>query len=277
MPLTSFQTYVAQLLARNRSPESHLAGGSAIHLDPNSERYSNDLDYFHDAIERVAEAFEADHTILVDEGCNVTVDMSQPGYIRAFVEKGLENTKIEWAHDSAWRFLPTVFSQEFGYVLHPIDLAINKVLTLAGRNEVRDFIDVLHCHRKVLPLGGQCWAAAGKDPGFTPLSLLELLRRRGRYREEEIARLHLARPIDLPSLKTEWLSALDAADRFIRSRPPQELGCLYYSPGEQTFVEPSSESYSTEPDAVESDAIPHFGRPGGVIPRIIDSEEPVQP
>ena len=258
MPLTSFQAYTARLLARNRSPESHLAGGSAIHLDPNSERYSNDLDYFHDVVEQVAEAFEADRKLLVNEGCSVIVNISQPGYIRALVEKGGEVTKVEWAHDSSWRFLPTVFSDEVGYVLHPMDLAINKVLTLAGRNEARDFIDVLHCHREVLPLGCQCWAAAGKDPGFTPLSLLELLRRRGRFQADEILRLHLAKPLDLPTLKAEWSAALDAADMFIRSRPPGEVGCLYYSASRLAFVEPG-------PD---SDAVPHFGRPGGVIPRI---------
>ena len=55
-------------------------------------------------------------------------------------------------------------------------------------------------------------AAAGKDPGFTPLSLLELLRRRGKVRPEEINRLHLARPVDLQQLKADWLEALDQAE-----------------------------------------------------------------
>lgn len=54
-----------------------------------------------------------------------------------------------------------------GYQLHPIDLAINKVLALAGRDEARDFLDVLHAHATILPLGALCWAAVGKDPGFT--------------------------------------------------------------------------------------------------------------
>jgi hypothetical protein len=43
-------------------------------------------------------------------------------------------------------------------------------------------LDTLDMHRDVLPLGAMCWAACGKDPGFTPLSLLGLLRRRARLR-----------------------------------------------------------------------------------------------
>jgi len=58
-----------------------------------------------------------------------------------------------------------------------------RVLALAGRDEPRDVLDTLHLHRLVLAPGALCWAACGKDPGFTPLSLLELLRRRGRVRK----------------------------------------------------------------------------------------------
>ena len=98
-----------------------------------------------------------------------------------------------------------------GWLLHPVDLAINKVLALVGRDEPRDFVDILFINARVLPLGAVCWAAAGKDHGFTPLSLPELLKRRGRYRPEEFARLDLAEPFDLIAAKTEWLAALDSA------------------------------------------------------------------
>ena len=111
----------------------------------------------------------------------------------------------------------------------------------------------------MLPLGALVWAAAGKDPGFTPLSLLELLRRRGRYQPEEFARLHLAAPVDLPALKRAWLAALDEAEAFIRGRPPAEVGCLYYSAVAGGFVQP-------EPDAPAGDLTPHYGRPGGRVP-----------
>ena len=261
MPLTPYQEEIARLLSAHRTFDSYLAGGAAIHLEPQSTRYSNDLDYFHDSAERVATAFTDDTRRLAQAGHDVSVEMQLPGYIRATVSRGGASTKVEWAHDSAWRFLPTVRHDVVGFVLHPIDLAVNKLLALAGRDEARDFLDILDLNRRTLPLGALCWAAAGKDPGFTPFALLEILRRRGKYHQEDFARLHLTAPVDLPTLKAHWLAALAEADAFVRARPPSEAGCLYYSPSQARFVAPADEM---------GDAVPHFGRPGGVLPRVIE-------
>jgi hypothetical protein len=146
--------------------------------------------------------------------------------------------------------------------LHPVDLALNKVLALAGRAEPRDLLDTVDCHEHVLGLGPLVWAAVGKDPGFSPLSLLELLRRRGRVREEDLARLHLSEPVDLKELKAAWLAALEEADAFVRGRPPEEAGCLYYSASLGRFVDPD------RPGAGPVER--HFGQPGGVLPRVIE-------
>ena len=260
MPLTDHQARLARLLAKNRTSDSYLAGGAAILIEPNTARFSRDLDYFHDSELRVAEAFAADRKLLEDNGYTLDIDLNQPGYIRAVVDGGGQATKIEWAHDSSWRYMPTIYNERFGFVLHPVDLAVNKVLALAGRDEARDVVDTLHFHRTLLGLGPLCWAACGKDPGYSPLSLLELLRRRGRIHPEDLGRLALAQPIDLQEIKRDWLAALDSVEPFVVSRPPEEIGCLYYSPAQQAFVDPG--------DA--SDAVPHFGRPGGVVPRILD-------
>lgn len=261
MPLTDYQATLARLLARNRTFDSYLSGGAAILIEPNTARFSHDLDYFHDSEARVAEAFAADRNLLEASGYSLDLELNQPGYVRAVVRQGVDATKVEWARDSAWRFMPTVRDERVGFVLHPIDLAVNKVLALAGRDEPRDVLDALHCHRRVLGLGALCWAACGKDPGFTPLSLLELLRRRGRVRAEDLARLDLAEPIDLHATKQEWLAALESVEPFVASRPAAEMGCLYYSASKRAFVEPRQ----------VNDAVTHFGRPGGVLPRIVDS------
>jgi hypothetical protein len=265
VPLTPYQQEVARLLSANRTFDSYLAGGAAIHLEPHTTRYSNDLDYFHDSIERVADAFMQDDRALETAGYSVVLDMQLPGYIRATVSKGDARTKVEWAHDSAWRFLPTIRHDLVGYVLHPIDLAVNKLLALVGRDEPRDFLDILDLHERTLPLGALCWAAAGKDPGFTPLSLLEILRRRGKYHQEDFARLRLSAPVELPALKRRWLAALADAEAFVRSRPPEETGCLYYSRSLERFVAPDAQG--------PTDAVPHYGRPGGVLPRVLDVDE----
>jgi hypothetical protein len=157
--------------------------------------------------------------------------------------------------------MPVIKSEEFGYQLHPIDLATNKVLALAGREEPRDLIDTLHVHHHILPLGPLAWAAISKDPGFSPNSLLELLRRRGKIRPEDLAGLLLTKPIDLHDLKADWLSALASAEAFIATRTPEEIGCLYFDPTSKKFVDPTT---------CKAKVIPHFGKPGGVLPRLLE-------
>jgi hypothetical protein len=149
-PLTAFQTWLGRLLAGNRSEDSHLAGGAVLLSSPNTLRYSHDRDFFHDSEERVATAFAADRATLVEAGCSVEEEISQPGYVRAIVRR----------------------------------------------------------------------------------------------------------------LKCSWLQALDEAEDFVRSRPPQEAGCLYFDPQTRRFLQPG-------PDG---ETVPHFGRPGDVLPRLLDGK-----
>jgi hypothetical protein len=265
VPLTEFQRRLLADLAASPTDDRYLAGGAALHFAPNSTRYSDDLDFFHDSEARVASAFAADRETLRRAGYGVEVELSLPGLVRAVVRRGADATRVDWAHDSAWRFMPLVRDPLGGLLLHPVDLAINKVLAVAGRDEARDFVDVLFVHERVLPLAGLCWAAAGKDPGLTPLSLLELLKRRGRYRPEDFSRLQLAEPFDLGHAKASWLAALDEVETFVRARPPDEYGCLYYSAREHRFVIPASGALA------DQEIVPHFGAPGGVLPRMADS------
>jgi hypothetical protein len=262
MPLTEFQSALGRLLAKNRSEDSYLAGGAAILAAPNTKRFSQDLDYFHDSTARVASAFDADRKTLIEAGYSVDPEITQPGYIRSVVRKDGQATKLEWAQDSTWRFMPVIKSEAFGYRLHDIDLATNKILALAGRDEPRDLVDTLFLHQHVLELGPLIWAATGKDPGFSPLSMLELLRRRGKVRPEELARLHLAEKIDVQQLKKEWTAALESAEEFVALRPPEEVGCLYFQPDSGRFVNPEK--------AGKSRIELHFGRPGGVLPGIFE-------
>lgn len=261
MPLTPFQSALGLLLSVNRSEDSYLAGGAAILAAPNTRRYSQDLDYFHDSAARVATAFESDRKTLEAHGYSVDAEISQAGYVRAVIRMNGAAAKVEWAQDSSWRFMPVIKSEAFGFQLHPIDLATNKVLALAGREEPRDLVDTIYLHQNVLALGALVWAATGKDPGFSPSSLLELLRRRGKVRPEDLARLHLSEPVDVKVLKQDWLSALDSAEGFIAKRSPDEAGCLYFSVSAKTFVDPDS--------SITGKSIPHYGRPGGVLPALV--------
>ncbi len=270
MPLTDFQRELLAELAAEPTDERYLAGGAALHFEPNSARYSDDLDFFHDSEARVASAFAADRARLERARCTVELELALPGFVRAVVRRGDGATRVDWARDSAWRFMPLVRDPLGGLLLHPVDLAINKVLALAGRDEPRDFVDILHVHQLILPLGALCWAAPGKDPGLSPLSLLELLKRRGRYHPEDFDRLRLVAPFDLKAARVTWQAALTDAEAFVSSRPAEEVGCLYYSPANGRFGQPPAGQLPSD-----SGMVAHFGRPGGVLPRMTDT--PVEP
>lgn len=165
--------------------------------------------------------------------------------------------RIRGAHNSARRFLPTLRTEGAGLQIAPIDLGTSKLLALVGRDEPRDYLDI-HEVMNLLPLGALCWAAAGKDPGFTPALLLDLLRRRGKYRPEDFARLDLTQPVDLSALKLRWLAALEDAEQSFQTRDPSEIGCLYYSRAQERFVQ----------HAPGEEVVPHYGRPDGVLPTV---------
>jgi hypothetical protein len=261
MPVTPFQAKIAKLLSVNRSDDSYLAGGAALHFEPNSIRFSQDLDYFHDSEIKVAQSYESDLKLLSKANISVSVEMHQPGYIRVIARQGKDATKIEWAHDSAWRFLPTIFFEDRGYCLQPIDLAINKVLALAGRDEARDFLDVMHADQTILAMPGLVWAACGKDPGFSPDSLLELLRRKGKYQASDFKPLKLNFEINLQHLKQQWLSAIDRTFDALQYLPTSEVGCLYYDTTKRLFVVPDRK--------IPPSIVPHFATKGGILPKIL--------
>jgi hypothetical protein len=260
MPLTEFQAEVMRLLAPNRSKNSYMAGATALHFRDSGLRYSNDLDFFHDSPERVAAAFKKDRAVLLAAGLQVETLIAGDHMMRAKVRRDQHSTQIDWSHDSAWRFLPLVACPELGWRLHDIDLAVNKVLALVGRDELRDLLDVLYIDQNILGLGALCWAAGGKDPGLTPLYILDGLKAKGRVAEHELEALALVEPARSPvQLRIQWDESLRAAERFIESRPAAEMGCLYFSAAQNAFVEPA-------PD--DSTVRPHFGRPGGVLAQL---------
>ena len=261
MPVSELQARVLREIAANRSPDSFLAGATVLHRAADSTRFSQDLDIFHDLAEAVAVSAEADARTLGRAGYSLTWAMQTPTFYRAVVEMAGQSLKLEWAHDSAFRFFPVEQDEFCGYRLHHADAAVNKMLAMAGRVEVRDFVDVLHLAAEYLSLGALAWAACGKDPGFTPDFLLDHAAAHTAYRPADLARLHLHVPLELPTMKQRWLEALDQARALVNRLPDQEVGCLYLDEtGSPTNPDPSSNRFGTLDR--------HFGSVGGAWPTV---------
>ena len=227
MALTRFQQTVCRLIAANRleQGEAYVAGGVALNLLTGGRRISRDIDLFHDTLEALDITWQADRKLLQSQGYEVRSIHERPGYVEAVVGNGPDTVLMQWTRDSAFRFFPLVRHEELGLVLHPFDLATNKALALAGRLEIRDWIDMITCHERIQPLGYLAWAACGKDPGFSPLTILEQAGRSGRYTTAELEGLSFDGPPPvLAELLEKWHLMLREAHEVVAVLPAGQVG-----------------------------------------------------
>ncbi len=251
MPLSKLQSEILRLLAAHRDPESYV-GGSAP-LSRNAPRYSDDIDVFHDREERVTQAVQQDTAILQEHGFSLHWLRREFTFYSVLIRRNVssnaksdETTKLEWVVDSDFRFFPAVKDELFGYMLHPIDLATNKVMAAAGRREPRDVVDLVMIHEQVLPLGAVVWAAVGKSLGFTPEGLINEIRRLARYTEADFRRVASDPPVDPTTTMTHLRHALNEAEDFVMHMPTEKIGLLFLKDGKVVQPDPDQlDDYTT--------------------------------
>lgn len=235
MALTRLQRDVCRLLAaaRRASGESYVAGGVALNEATAGARRSRDVDVFHDALEAVERTADADRRRLADGGFGVDELRARPGFVEVLVRRGTESVRVEWVRDSAFRYFPLVEDATFGLTLHPVDLATNKLLALVGRREPRDWVDVIRCDEVLQPLGYLAWAASGKDPGFSPLAVVEEAARSARWTQVELDALDFDGPApSAAELSRRWHEAVREARDVVAALPPEHAGtCVLRADG----------------------------------------------
>jgi hypothetical protein len=225
MPLTKAQREVLSLLAHARSPDSYVAGSTP--LNAREPRGSRDIDIFHDSDVSAAASADHDAALLASAGYRLRWLRRAGGVHSLIAHKDGEDVKLEWVSDSDFRFFPIVADDIFGYVLHPIDLATNKIMAAATRREVRDIVDLVTIHRNILPLGALIWAAVEKSPGFTPEGLIGEIRRNMHHPAEEWRQLPAREPIDPKETLAALRAALDEAEVFVTKMPTDKAGLLF--------------------------------------------------
>jgi len=174
----------------------------------------------------------------------------------AVVEWLGDRMRLEWVHDSAFRFFPAQPDELFGYVLHPVDLATNKASAAADRREPRDIVDLVTIHEGILPLGAVICAAVGRFPGPSPEGMLSEIIRHSRFTSEEFRVLATAQPIDVPGLHRRIRAMIEDAQLFISRIPSDAVGFLFLRAGKA--VQPDVGALASYQR--------HAGAPGGVWP-----------
>jgi hypothetical protein len=153
---------------------------------------------------------------------------------------------MEWVMDSDFRFFPTLRDDTFGYVLHPVDLAMNKIMAAAGRRAIRDLVDLVTIHETILPLGAIVWAAVEKAPGFTPEGLIEEVRRNANYPLVDWKTLQTSSPLDPKEVMQRLRVILQEAEAFVAQMPSAKAGLLFLEGGKVVQPDPARlESYQT--------------------------------
>jgi hypothetical protein len=225
VPISKFQSEVLRVLAAQRSPDSYIAGGTAINRE--GPRFSGDIDIFHDSEARLESAAKADAAALTAAGYSVTWERVREGKREATVARRGEAMPLEWVTDAAFRFFPTQPDELFGYVLHPVDLATNKASAAADRRVPRDIVDLVTIHETILPLGAVLCAAVGKYPGVTPEGMLAEITRHSRFTAEEFQALATEEPVDVPGLHRRIRSMIEDAESFIAKLPSDAVGVIF--------------------------------------------------
>jgi len=262
MPLTPFQIEVLGVLAENRSVASHIAGGLALNATPDSPRFSEDIDIFHDAEEAVAVSSERDCASLAAAGYAVTRQLWEPAFRRVWTERGGAGVKVEWAQDAAWRFFPIENDPVLCWRLHPFDALTNKALAMGARAETRDLVDIVS-HAARFPLHAVVWAACAKDPGWTPLLLLEQMRRNARL--DTAALREMGARIAPTEIKTRWLPLAEQAETHLTAAAQAgiEMGLAFISASAEIVWH-------------DTPSTPHRASLGGVVPRLSGVHYPIQ-
>ena len=74
-------------------------------------------------------------------------------------------------------------------------------------------------------MGYLAWAACGKDPGFSPLTILEEAGRSGHYTASELEGLSFDGPLpDLAALSEKWHLMLRKAGDVVATLPAEQAG-----------------------------------------------------
>ena len=151
MPLSRLQSQILRLLAAHRDPESYVAGSTPLNrggcvLRTTLTFSTTARNGWPAPPKRTAQFYKP-------RGLRLPGFVGSRQFIRRRCAAGDERTHLEWVADSDFRFFPTLKDELFGYVLHPIDLATNKVMAAAGRRKPADVVDLVAIHDEDIALG----------------------------------------------------------------------------------------------------------------------------
>lgn len=164
--LPSFAEHVV-LAAQRASPTVRLVGGTGLALLLGHRR-SDDLDLFcelHDDIEPVVRAVEGEAS---SQGSTATRVRASPHFVRLEIPHPEGALRVDVAADGSRRLVASDAYVGPVRVEALRDQRANKLVTLLGRSELRDLVDLYFIERAGLPALEGFEDALAKDGGMDP-------------------------------------------------------------------------------------------------------------
>ena len=148
------------------SDKFYLTGGTALSEYYLQHRLSDDMDLFTSVdgmINKFSDNFMKEFE---KEKYKIKLLRSHSTFKEFVIEKKLP-LRIHLAQDSPFRFEPPIKTQENIFVDSLIDLATNKLLTIFGRYEIRDYVDIFFIVKeKKYDMPTLVQKSKEKDPGL---------------------------------------------------------------------------------------------------------------
>lgn len=144
----------------------YLSGGTALSAFYLKHRLSEDLDFFTNEEELVSIMGDRLKLNLEDKRFAIETKRKFKSFYEMVATREAEGVKIHLGHESAFRF-ETPQRKEYGVKIDTLlDIATNKLLTLWGRFEPRDFVDIYFLVKEKYSLEELIKKAKEKDHGL---------------------------------------------------------------------------------------------------------------
>lgn len=215
--ITSLQEELLKIFSEiDESYLFYLTGGTALAAYYLEHRYSRDLDLFTKEEQVIGYIGDRIHDKVKGGSIETRTIRKLKSFYEILAVKDREECPIHLALDSPFRFeepKDTLFGVKVDSL---IDIATNKLLTLFGRAEPRDFVDVFFLVKEKFLLNELIQKSREKDPGLDEY-YLAIAFHKAKELPDEIEKLpvKMVKPLDIKELKgyfiNQALSMLDKA------------------------------------------------------------------
>jgi len=220
--LTPLQKEIIKIFASiDETKNFYLTGGTALAEFYLQHRLSEDIDIFTPEEELILYVVDRFTQKLKDSGFDVDISRRFKTFCEIFVNKAQQINKIHIACDSPFRFEQPKETELGIKVDGLMDLATNKLLTVFGRAELKDFIDVFFLVKeKKIVLLDLVEKSMEKDPGLDGYFLAIAFEQVKKIPDEiEKLPVTMLKPVDMTELKEFFInSAMQLMDKGIKRK-----------------------------------------------------------